>query len=284
MKYNITTSTFVFLLISFISQDLFSQIGRLALSPKQKTEIKIGLTDIVIEYSRPSKREREIFGGLVPYGEYWRTGANRSTTISLSQDFIIADKKVKKGKYAIFTIPGTKEWEFVLYSDTDNWDVPEEIDDSKIVAKVKVPSQALASPKEVFTIEIVDFTNYEFSLNIAWDQTMVTVPIGLVTREMMDKKISRILTGPSDVDYYAAAEYEMEAGGDYRKGLEYINKTIDMLDEPSFWELRIKAILLAKLGERKEGIEVAQKGLSLSKEVGSDYGIREFNKVLKQLQ
>ena len=278
-------SLFLFLLLSsFISQDLFSQIGRLALSPKQKTELKLGLTDIIIEYSRPSKRDRKIFGALVPYGEYWRTGANRSTTISLSEDFMVGQEKVKKGKYAIFTIPNPNEWEVVLYSDTDNWDVPEDIDKEKIAAKIKVPSQQLATSQEVFSIEIGDFTNYEFDLDIAWDKTMVSIPIGLVTREMMDEKIAATLSGPDQDDYYAAAVYEMESGGNYAQGLEYINKSIELLDKVSFWEIRVKAILLEKLGKKSEAKATAEQGLAMATEVGSDYGKREFNKVLKKLQ
>ena len=261
MNFKITP--FIILIVSFISQDLFSQIGRLALSPKQKTEIKIGLTDIAVEYSRPSKREREIFGGLVPFDDYWRTGANRSTTISLSEDFILGGEKIKKGKYAIFTIPGSKEWEFILYSDTDNWDVPQEVEESKIVGRITVPSQRLNSSKEIFTIEIGDFTNYNFDLTIAWDKTMVTIPFELVTREKMDQKIAEILEGPTYEDYYAAAVYEMESGGDYNKGLEYINKSISLLDEVSFWELRVKAIVLEKLGRKTEALEIANQGLAL---------------------
>lgn len=282
MKFRI--ASILIIVFSFISQDLFSQIVRLALSPVQKTEIKIGLTNISLEYSRPSKRDRKIFGELVPFNEYWRTGANRSSKISFSEDLILNGEKIKKGKYAIFTIPGPNEWEVVLYSDLDGWDVPEEVEESKIVGRIKVLSKKSPTTKEVFTINIVNFTNYNFDLDIAWDNTMITVPFELVTRELMDKKIARVLAGPSDVDYYAAAVYEMESGGDYAKGLEYINSAISLLDEVSFWELRIKAILLEKLGKKTEALQIANQGLEISKEIGSEYGIREFNKVLKKLK
>jgi len=267
----------------FLNTDLSAQIGRLALSPLQTLEQKIGLTDVTIVYSRPSKRGRDIFGALVPYDKMWRTGANRNTTIQFSEDVLLNNTKIKAGKYAIYTIPSKGEWEILLYDDTSNWDVPEEFIEEKVVGRMKVKSENLTEEKEVFTIAISDFTNYEFTLDINWSDRRVSVPIQLTTREMMDKKIARALGGPNNNDYYAAAVYEMESGHDFQKGLEHIMKIIDNADDISFWDIRVQAILLMEMGRNDEAKKVAEKGLKMAQDVKSEYGISEFNKVLSRV-
>jgi hypothetical protein len=79
------------------------------------------LTDVEIVYSRPSARGRAVFGNLVPFGELWRTGANENTIITFSDDVIIDGKSLKKGKYALYTIPNIQSWEVIFYTATDNW-------------------------------------------------------------------------------------------------------------------------------------------------------------------
>ncbi len=82
---------------------------------------RVGLTDVEIEYSRPNKREREIFGGLVPYGKVWRTGANASTKITFSDAVKIGGKDVAAGEYAFYTLPTENEWTIILSKDTKGW-------------------------------------------------------------------------------------------------------------------------------------------------------------------
>ncbi len=269
--------------MTFMNYEAEGQIGRLPLSPVQKIEQNIGVTDISIVYSRPSMRGRDIFGDLVPYDKLWRTGANRNTTIEFSKDVVLGDKRINRGKYAVFTIPSPKQWEVIIYTDTDNWDIPEDYDESKIVAKTTVPSNRLEEPLEVFSITIGDFTNFTFDLIISWSNTSVSIPIDLTTKEIMDKKIDNALSGPSYNDYYAAAEYQMEAGKEFQKGLDYINKAIEVTDEVIWWDLRIKAILLMELGQFDESLKVANEGLKMAEKVGRAYGINEFQKILKKL-
>ncbi|MFD2561916.1 DUF2911 domain-containing protein [Aquimarina rubra] len=283
MKTPLKYIVYVLLLIASVNFELNAQIGRLPLSPSQRIEQNIGLTDIIIEYSRPSKRGREIFGALVPYGKYWRTGANKNTTISFNQDVFINKERIKKGKYAIFSIPNPSEWEIIFYKDTDNWNVPEVIDTAKIVSKVKVVPVQLNTKKEVLTIEIGDFTNYQFDLNIAWDHTLVSVPIELSTKELMDKKISSHLEGPTYDDYYLAAVYQMESGKEFTKGLNWINKAIAIAKNAGWWDLRVKAILLKELGKNTEALKVAEEGMKKAKNDRRNSAVVEFNRILNEL-
>lgn len=268
------------MLILFCS-DAFAQIGRLKLSPFQKIEQNIARTDIVIEYSRPLKRERVIFGDLVPFGKWWRTGANQNTTIDFSEKVMIDSVEIPKGKYAIFTKPGKESWDFMLYKDTDNWDVPEVLDSSKIVCTINVPSLSTDRTAEALTISIDDFTNYNFDLSIKWDKTLVVIPIELTTKEFMDKLIDDVLNGPQGGDYYSAAVYQLESEKNYAVGLEYINKAIEIREKPRWYDFRAKALLLLEMNRNAEAKEASEQGMKLAKKISNAYGISEFERILK---
>jgi hypothetical protein len=90
-------------------------------SKNGKTEGTIDSIDIVLEYGRPKVKDREIWGGLVPYGKVWRTGANEATTISFSRDVLIEGQKLAKGKYALFTIPGKDQWTIIFNKVPEQW-------------------------------------------------------------------------------------------------------------------------------------------------------------------
>ena len=136
----------IFFTILFLSSYFnYSQIKTPRVSPASAIEQMVGLTEIEVEYSRPSKRGRDIFGNVVPYGKIWRTGADNCTTISFSTDVVFNSntsidgvkisktKIIKAGKYSIFSIPNKESWDVILYSDTDLWGVPKDWDENKIV-------------------------------------------------------------------------------------------------------------------------------------------------------
>ena len=103
-------------------------------SPLSKVEQTVGLTNVEIEYSRPGSKGRTVFGELVPYGKLWRTGANANTTVAFSEDVTIDGKLLKKGKYALYTLPKADSWEVIFYNDTDNWGLPEKWDERQVRA------------------------------------------------------------------------------------------------------------------------------------------------------
>ena len=107
-------------------------------SPSSKIEQVVGLTTVQIEYSRPSAKNRTVYGELVPYGKNWRTGANENTTINFSENVKFGTNELKKGKYAIYTTPKADSWDIIFYSDTNNWGLPDVWDDSKVALKVTV--------------------------------------------------------------------------------------------------------------------------------------------------
>lgn len=281
---NVKTILTVIALLVLSSDFSLAQIGRLRLSPLQESSIKIGTTDINLSFSRPSRKGRKIFGELVAYNKWWRTGANRNTTIAFNEDVIIGEERVEKGKYAIFTKPSKTTWEVIFYKKTDNWDVPEIIDSSQIVSRIMVNPEELASPMEVLNITIPEFNNYGFDLKIEWESTFIKIPIKLTTAEIMEQKISRALNGPIAHDYYAAARYEIESGKNYSRGLEWIDMAIQSREATSWWDLRIKSLLLNELNRQDEAAELASKALSLAKKENHEYGINEMSRILNSIK
>ena len=121
-----------------------AQIKMPAPSPSSKMEQTVGLTDVTIEYSRPGMKDRKIFGELVPFGEMWRTGANASTKVTFSDDVKIAGQDLKKGTYALYTIPGENEWAIIFYTNTSYWGTHgDKYTEDEVAAKVMVKLASL---------------------------------------------------------------------------------------------------------------------------------------------
>ena len=158
--------TLLFVACSFFLSDTYAQGS---LSPKAVA--KYG--NVEVNYSRPSKRNRVIFGVLEPYGQVWRTGANEATEITFKKDGLFGGKKVKAGTYTLFTIPGEKDWVVILNSKLGQWGAFEyENVKDKDVVNVTVPSKKKAEVTEQFTITVK-----ADELLLDWDQTLVAVPI-----------------------------------------------------------------------------------------------------------
>ncbi|WP_426492062.1 DUF2911 domain-containing protein [Hymenobacter sp. 102] len=121
-----------------------------------------------ISYSRPSAKDRTVFGGLVPYGQVWRTGANEATTFEVSQPVRVQGQPLPAGKYALFTIPTKKEWTIIFNKTAKQWGAYEyqAADD---VLRVPAPATAIPAPLEQFTIT----ASKAGQVTLAWEKTQV---------------------------------------------------------------------------------------------------------------
>src|SRR5690606_6138336 len=128
-----------------------AQIDFPAASPRAVVKQTVGLTEIEIDYSRPSAKGREIFGGIVPYGEVWRAGANAPTTIELSEDAKLGGENIPAGKYALYAIPGEDKWTIIVYGSTELWG-SYGYDSANDVARFDVEPQSLGRHVETLTI------------------------------------------------------------------------------------------------------------------------------------
>ena len=272
------------ILLTFIcslSLSVNAQIKSPQPSTSQTVTQTVGLTNIELSYSRPSMRERNIFGELVPYGKMWRTGANKNTTITFDKDVIIGSKEVKAGTYAIFTKPNAQSWEVYFYSDTSNWGTPAAWENEKVVASIKANVVAMPMEVETFTISFDAITNDSATLGFRWDHTYVAVPISFFTDTQVTKSIESVMSGPNAGDYYTAAVYYLNADKDIKKAKNWIDKAIEMRENPAFWFYRQQSLIYAKSGDKNGAIKAAKKSLALAKDAGNEDYVALNTKSLK---
>lgn len=251
------------LFVFAISSNVNAQIVTPAPSPFAKMEQKVGLTDVTLEYSRPNMRNRTIFGDLVPYGKIWRLGANANTKITFSDDVKIGEHNLKAGSYGVYAAPSENSWDVVFYSESDNWGVPQNWDESKIAAKVTVEVYPMPMKIETFTMTFDDLTNNSAVLGILWENVYVGVPISVPTESKVSSSIDKTMAGPGANDYYAAAVYYLQEGKDIKQAKIWIDKAISMAgDKAPFWQLRQQSLIYAKAGDKKGAIEAAKKSLA----------------------
>ena len=277
--------TTIFIILCLVSFFGFSQIKTPQPSPSSELEQVVGLTEIEVQYNRPSKRGRVIFGDLVPFGKIWRTGANSSTKISFSTDVEIDGNKIKEGTYSIFSIPDKTYWDVILYSDAELWAVPKDWDDKKIVFKsnYKVHKVNSGNELETFTISINNVTNNYADLYIGWDDTFVKIRIDVPSRQMVDSSIESVMNdNPKASDYYAAAVYYRQEKIKLDIALKWINKAMEMTENPRFFQLRQQSLIMAANGNYKDAVEVAKKSLELSIEADNQDYVKMNNESIDE--
>jgi hypothetical protein len=135
-------------------------------SKNGKTTGTIDGVEVVLEYGRPNVKEREIWGGLVPYDQVWRTGANEATTISFSDDVTVEGEPLAAGTYALFTIPGEEEWTVIFNEVAEQWGAYD-YDSGRDALRVTV------EPEEHDHVESMDFVIEDGSVVLRWEKLAV---------------------------------------------------------------------------------------------------------------
>lgn len=239
-----------------------AQVKTPAPSPKATIMQTVGLTDVEVVYSRPAAKGRPVFGNLVPFGKLWRTGANANTTISFSDDVVIDGKTLKKGKYALYTIPKIESWEIIFYTTTDNWGLPEEFKEANVALRTTVKEEALPKAVESFTIGINNLDLNSGHLDLAWENSSVSMKFEVPTQKIATASIEKVLAGPTANDYFSSAQYLFQANGDIAKSRTYVDKALELSTEKPFWFLRLKSLIQAKQGDKAGAIETAKQSLA----------------------
>lgn len=146
------------------------------LSPPGEASVKFddGKT-ITIKYSRPSMRARKIYGGLVPYGQVWRTGANAATSLTTDANLDIGGTMVPAGSYTIYTLPGETSWQLIINKQTGQWGT--KYDQSQDLARIPMKVGQLPSGLETFTISLDKTGARSAVLKLDWENTTASVNI-----------------------------------------------------------------------------------------------------------
>ena len=241
-------------------------------SPTSQIKQTVGLTEVVINYSRPSMRGRTIMGGLVPFDEMWRTGANKNTTFQFSDPVQVEDKTLAAGTYALFTRPGKDTWTLYFYTDTENWGIPQQWDDQKVATTITLPVKYEAEALETFTISIDHLTNDGATITLAWEKVILPIALVVPAKEKAMQSIVKTLdNNPKAGDYYNAASYYFSEKMDMQQAQKWITQAVQMEDD-KYWMFRLQAKVFAALNQKEAAIKAAKRSLQLAEKAGNpDY-------------
>jgi len=158
----------------------YTDVFKKPLSPKDTVEFKLNTLKLEVFYNRPSKRERDIFGGLVAYNKVWRTGANEATTFETNQALKIGNDSLAAGKYTLWTIPNDSVWKVIFNSKQYSWGVDDSMQAMREaefdVINIDIHVEEIPNVVEQFTIAFDNSTD-NLSLTMAWDKTIIVVPL-----------------------------------------------------------------------------------------------------------
>lgn len=244
-----------------------AQIDMPAPSPLGSVSQRVGFADVTITYSRPSAKDRVIFGDLVPFDKLWRTGANAATKISFNEDIKIEGTLVKAGEYSVFTIPGKDKWTFILNSDlkasTGSYS------QDKDVLRITAASTTLPNNVESLTFNFVNLTSNGAEIELQWEKTAVRFKIENEVDAVVMANIKKQTAGVSPSVYFASARYYYNTNRDLKQALDWINLAF-AAEEPTFWMLRQKSLIQAGLKDYKGAISTAELSLAKAKEAKND--------------
>ncbi len=228
---------------------------------------RVGLTDIEVDYSRPNKNDRVIFGGVVPFDKPWRTGANQPTRIKTSGPVKFADKEVPAGEYVLYTIPGASQWTVVLSKNLKAQALTDHKPEDEAARVTAKPSLLVGAPAETFTILFEDLRANSATLYLEWDKTRVPVKLTTNDVEKVMQGIDATVKSGKDQDanfYYSAGSFYFDQNKDLPQALKWVDQAIAKNPNAYFMQYK-KAQILAKLGQKKEAIGAAEKSIELLK-------------------
>jgi hypothetical protein len=245
----------------------------------QRIEQDLGLGQVIIAYSRPNVKDREIFGFVEPYGHVWRTGANAATKMKLTDTMIMEKQVVLPGEYGLFTIPGLKFWTIILNRVSQQWGAYS-YDSTKDVLRFTVPSQKLKKKVETFTIQFANSFVEHTELQLTWETTLVSIHLETDIDSRVMANIEKDMQGDKK-PYYFAAIYYYNHGKDLTKALSWIQEADSKSPNAyniKYWKARIEL----KNGDREGAIATASEGLKLAKAEPNLEYIRLNNEVLSE--
>lgn len=239
------------------------------LSPITKITQEAALTEVELSYSRPSAKGRKIFGGLVPYGEIWRTGANASTKLTFKEDVKIAGNPLKAGTYALYTIPGESEWTVIIHKNLGlrslAGDVYKPEDD---VFRFKAKPAETADFVETFTIHFANMRTDSVDLVLSWEHTEVPFTISFDVDAQVDRQIAELFANEetaNEFNYFLAAEYYFHNDRDLDKAIAWIKTGLEKSPKnPRFGLLHAR--ILDKQGKRPEALKVIEEANGWARE------------------
>lgn len=288
MKKLLVFNLLCFLSLAMSAQETAKKVDFKAPTPSPEASFtqQFGGSEIGVAYARPLARGRKIFGALVPYDSLWRTGASDCTTLKFKEEVIVGDKKMSKGKYALFTIPKADEWTIILNSDTTLHGAFG-YDEKKDLHRFTVKPMKTDRFYEVFTIEINDFTaKGDASLNVMWENTMVKIPLKNVQDEAIMSEIQkRVIEGKeqgADV-LFQSATYYYTTQRDLKQAGQWATAAATA-DPENFYIPNLAQKIFADLKDYKPALEMAKRAIPLAEKKKMTTTVANLNKRVAEWQ
>lgn len=242
-------------------------------SPRSIVSQRVGLTDIELNYSRPSVKGRDIFGGLIPFGKHWRLGANKNSTISFSTDARFGGENVPAGTYSITAIVNEMNWTIILNSKNDMWGIDDGYNSRQDVARFTAPVKTLNAPVESLYMGIEDLTQETANLIIVWEKSLVKIPIALETIRLAEENLQNALNeNPEDFKIKrTAARFYMQNDLNMNEAVSLITKVVKNNPE-SWYNNYLFAQVMAKMGDPKSAKDAAKKAMLLGRKDAKEKG------------
>ena len=235
-----------------------------AASPLCTVKQRVGLTDVEITYSRPGRKNRQIFGALVPSGKLWRAGANQATKITFSTAVKLNGTDIAAGAYALLAIPENDEWTIIFNKDSQLVGIGK-YDEKLDAARIKVKTIQLHDVVETYTIELDALDDESANLNFKWENVKASIKMDVECIQELLPQVEAAMASDGDKKpYIQAALLFLNHSKNYKKANEWIDAAI--AERPVYPFYFFKAQIVSKLGDKKEALEIANKSKDMAVE------------------
>lgn len=247
-----------------------AQGGPPRLSPNASVTQVVGVTEIAIRYSRPGVKGRQIWGGLVPHGQVWRTGANEATTFRASTDVAIEGQPLPAGTYALFTIPGPERWTVVFNKRGEQWGAFDRHEEDDVL-KVEVTPRA-AEHRERMEFTIPEVTDTSAVVALRWEKLEVPFTVTVDTPALAAARAAEELAAADAPQraFASWARWAYEHDTATEQGLQWAARSVAGEGAKSYWAGSVHARLLARAGRAAEARAEAERVLALVDEKNAD--------------
>ena len=231
-------------------------------SPAAKAALTVGITDIEIVYHRPGVKGRQIWGGLVPFGEVWRLGANEATTISFSTAVQVEGRDVPAGTYGLFAIPGPETWTLILNKQPKQWGAYFYKKEEDLVRFEVKPQPGPAT--EWMAFHLTPISGDAATVEMAWEKLRVPFTVRADTERMVWESLDKALAGKPDAEtYLTAVQHALNTGARLDDAMAWTDKALAL--QENFWGHEFKAKLLQRQGKVEEALQHLDKAMTLAK-------------------
>lgn len=215
---------------------------------------------MTVSYNRPSKRDRIIFGGLIPFGQVWRTGADASTKVSFSTSVEIQSTKIEAGEYELYTIPGKDKWILIFQQNASKWG-SYSYDENQDIARFEVTPELLPEVVESFTIGFTHITSKSAVLELTWDQIRVPLLISINIEKTVIPQLEAALLSDQKPSLFLAAMFYFDNQLDINRSAELMSMAIDQ--NPKHMGMLYRwALILERKGDIPAAITAAERSLT----------------------